>query len=54
MISTVSVAYAKRTKHPEFKDRTVEDVFQEGRSSFVVTPTPPRAHDIHYGLAYNI
>jgi hypothetical protein len=35
MISTGSVAYAKRTKHPEFKDRTVEDVFQEERSSLI-------------------
>jgi hypothetical protein len=29
------IAYAKRTKHPEFKDRTVWDVFQEERTSLM-------------------
>src|SRR5664279_5422625 len=29
------IAYAKRTKHPEFKDRTVWDVFQEERASLM-------------------
>jgi hypothetical protein len=29
------IAYAKRTQHPEFKDRTVWDVFQEERASLM-------------------
>jgi hypothetical protein len=29
------IAYAQRTKHPEFKDRTVWDVFQEERASLM-------------------
>ena len=29
------IAYAKRTKHPEFKDRTIWDVFQEERASLM-------------------
>jgi hypothetical protein len=29
------IAYARRTKHPEFKDRTVWDVFQEERASLM-------------------
>jgi hypothetical protein len=29
------VAYAKRTKHPEFKDRTIWEVFQEERPSLM-------------------
>src|SRR5271170_4884292 len=29
------VAYAKRTKHPEFKDRTIWDVFQDERPSLI-------------------
>src|ERR1700720_4712666 len=29
------VAYAKRTQHPEFKDRTVWDVFQDERASLI-------------------
>src|SRR5260370_2579195 len=34
------VAYAKRTKHPEFKDRTIWEVFQEERSSLVELRAP--------------
>src|SRR4249919_1941793 len=30
------IAYAQRTKHPEFKDRTVWDVFQEERASLAL------------------
>ena len=29
------IAYAKRTKHPEFKDRTIWEVFQEERASLM-------------------
>ena len=29
------IVYAKRTKHPEFKDRTIWDVFQEERASLM-------------------
>ena len=29
------IAYAKRTKHPEFKERTIWDVFQEERASLM-------------------
>ena len=29
------IAYAKRTQHPEFKDRTIWDVFQEERASLM-------------------
>jgi transposase len=29
------IAYAKRTKHPEFKDRTIWDVFQDKRPSLI-------------------
>ena len=29
------IAYARRTKHPEFKDRTVWEVFQEERASLM-------------------
>ncbi len=29
------IAYAKRTKHPEFKDRTIWDVFQDERASLM-------------------
>ena len=29
------IAYAQRTKHPEFKDRTIWDVFQEERASLM-------------------
>ena len=29
------IAYAKRTRHPEFKDRTIWDVFQEERASLI-------------------
>ena len=29
------IAYAKRTKHPEFKDRTIWEVFQEERTSLM-------------------
>ena len=34
------VAYAKRTKHPEFKDRTIWEVFQEERPSLVELRAP--------------
>jgi transposase len=34
------VAYAKRTKHPEFKDRTVWEVFNEERSSLMALRSP--------------
>lgn len=34
------VAYAKRTKHPEFKDRTVWEVFNEERSSLMSLRAP--------------
>src|ERR1700730_16826107 len=33
-------AYAKRTKHPEFKDRTIWEVFEEERSSLVERRVP--------------
>jgi len=29
------IAYAKRTKHPEFKERTIWDVFQDERASLM-------------------
>ena len=29
------IAYAKRTRHPEFKDRTIWDVFQDERASLM-------------------
>ena len=29
------IAYAKRTRHPEFKDRTIWEVFQEERASLI-------------------
>ena len=29
------IAYAKRTKHPEFKDRTIWEVFQDERASLM-------------------
>jgi len=29
------IAYAQRTKHPEFKDRTIWEVFQEERASLM-------------------
>ena len=29
------IAYARRTKHPEFKDRTIWDVFQDERASLM-------------------
>ena len=29
------IAYAKRTRHPEFKDRTIWDVFEEERASLM-------------------
>src|ERR1700689_3710391 len=29
------IAYARRTSHPEFKDRTIWDVFQDERSSLI-------------------
>src|SRR5438105_15268592 len=29
------IAYAQRTKHPEFKDRTIWDVFQEERARLI-------------------
>jgi len=29
------IAYAKRTQHPEFKDRTIWDVFEEERASLM-------------------
>jgi hypothetical protein len=29
------IAYAKRTKHPEFKDRTIWEVFQDERASLI-------------------
>src|ERR1700729_1006390 len=29
------IAYAKRTKHPEFKDRTIWDVFEEERAGLI-------------------
>jgi transposase len=34
------VAYAKRTTHPEFKDRTIWDVFQEERPSLMERRAP--------------
>jgi hypothetical protein len=34
------VAYAKRTKHPEFKDRTIWEVFQEERPSLMELRAP--------------
>ena len=34
------IAYAQRTKHPEFKDRTVWDVFQEERASLMALRGP--------------
>src|SRR6266446_2295411 len=34
------VAYAKRTKHPEFKDRTIWEVFQEERPSLIELRAP--------------
>jgi transposase len=34
------IAYAKRTKHPEFKDRTIWDVFQEERASLMELREP--------------
>jgi transposase len=34
------VAYAKRTKHPELKDRTIWDVFEEERPSLVELRAP--------------
>ena len=34
------VAYAKRTKHPEFKDRTIWEVFQEERLSLMERRAP--------------
>jgi transposase len=34
------VAYAKRTKHPEFKDRTVWEVFNDERSSLMSLRAP--------------
>src|SRR6266850_1965133 len=30
------IAYARRTKHPEFKDRTIWDAFQDERASLIV------------------
>jgi hypothetical protein len=29
------IAYAQRTQHPEFKDRTIWEVFQEERTSLM-------------------
>src|SRR6478752_7055305 len=34
------IAYAQRTKHPEFRDRTVWDVFQEERASLMALRGP--------------
>jgi hypothetical protein len=34
------VAYAKRTRHPEFKDRTIWEVFQEERPSLMELRAP--------------
>jgi hypothetical protein len=34
------IAYAKRTKHPEFKDRAIWDVFQEERASLMELREP--------------
>ena len=34
------VAYAKRTRHPEFKDRTIWDVFEEERPSLMERRAP--------------
>ncbi len=34
------VAYAKRTRHPEFKERTVWEVFEEERSSLMTMRSP--------------
>jgi transposase len=34
------IAYAKRTKHPEFKDRTIWNVFQEERASLMELREP--------------
>ena len=34
------IAYAKRTKHPEFKERTIWDVFQEERLGLVALRGP--------------
>jgi hypothetical protein len=34
------VAYAKRTKHPEFRDRTIWEVFQEERPSLIELRAP--------------
>jgi transposase len=34
------IAYAKRTRHPEFKDRTIWEVFEEERPSLMERPAP--------------
>jgi hypothetical protein len=34
------IAYAKRTRHPEFKDRTIWDVFEEERASLMLLRGP--------------
>src|SRR5258708_487520 len=34
------IAYARRTKHPEFKARTIWDAFQDGRASLLALPAP--------------
>jgi hypothetical protein len=34
------IAYARRTRHPEFKDRTIWDVFQEERPSLMERRAP--------------
>ena len=36
------IAYAKRTKHPEFKERTIWEVFQEERASLMELRGPVR------------
>src|SRR5271154_5630254 len=35
------IAYAKRTKHPEFKERTIWEVFQDERASLMEPRGPP-------------
>ena len=39
-ILLIGCAYAKRTKHPEFKDRSIWEVFQEERASLMALRGP--------------